>query len=62
MEDDDASVRVVADERGIPPSVGDSFDERTHIVITIRLCWRYKHGIECKEWVRRYYFIAELNR
>ena len=66
MEDDDARVRFVGDERAIPPTVGSCFNECTHIVvistgnITVRLrC--YKDGIKCEEWIGRYYFFAQLN-
>ena len=63
MEDDDASVRVVANERGIPPSVRGCFDKGTLIVvaagsiIAVRL-WCHKDGIECEEWTGGYYFLA----
>lgn len=66
MEDDDASVRFAGNERGIPPTVGGCFNERTHIVvastgnITVRLSC-YKDSIKCEEWIGGYYSFAQLN-
>ena len=53
VEGDDTSVRVVGDQRTVPPPIGGCFDERAHIVVTggpfIR-CRSDKDGIECEEW------------